>query len=199
MTKKGLIWFVIAWCILTLIIYYSITYLAAALWILLCAATLLLSFIQLLKLITRKDFTKLRIQKTIVFTFLFLLTFFHWNNDFIEKIDWYIFYNKRAEIVEEVKNKQLKPNASWNGQLCQLSFKFPIVSNSGNDIIIIRDSLNGSLTVKFFIRRGMFDDFSDYFVYSDSRKETLMMERLSKNDPKRNWKLKDNWYRIQDW
>jgi len=199
MTKKGLIWFVIVWCIVTITNYYLFILFQVLLWLIICATTFFSAIIQIIKLITNKDFSTFRVQKIVAFTILFLLTFFWWANSFVEKMDWYIFYNKRTEIVEQVKNKQLKPNASWNNQLCKLPFEFPIVSNAGNDIIIMKDSVDGSLTVKFFILRAMFDDFSDYFVYSNNRKEIELMERLSKNDPKRNWKLKDNWYRIQDW
>jgi hypothetical protein len=199
MTKKGLIWFVIVWCILTLISYYSFILISGALFIIISGATFLLSLFQLVKLIFDRDISKLRIQKAIIFIVLFLLTFFRWADSFIEKVDWNIFYNKRTEIVKEVKNNQLRRNASWNNELCQLPFEFPIVSTDGNDIFIIRDSLDGSLTVKFFILRAMYDDLSDFFVYTDNKKEIERMERLCKNVPKRNWKLKDNWYRIQDY
>ena len=41
------------------------------------------------------------------------------------------------------------------------------------------------LTVKFFISRGMFDDNSDMFIYSNDAEEIERMESLSKGDPKK--------------
>ena len=54
------------------------------------------------------------------------------------------------------------------------------------------------LTVKFFISRGVFDDNSDMFIYSNDAEEIKRMEKLSKGNPKKNWKVKDSWYRVQD-
>lgn len=198
MTRKGLIWFIVVWCILILISYYSFILLGAFIWLLICAATFVLSVIQIVTLIGKNNFTKPRAQTAFVFIILFLLTFFRWTDSFIEKADWYIFFNKRIDIVEQVKQKKLNPTASWNGRLCQLPFKFPIISNSGNDIIIERDSVENFLSVKFFISRGMFDGNSHMFIYSNNPEEIKRMENLSKRNPKKNWKIKDNWYRILD-
>jgi len=55
----------------------------------------------------------------------------HKTNLVIEKVDWFILENKRNEIVERVKNKELNPNVSWNGWVGELPFESPIVSNGG--------------------------------------------------------------------
>ena len=199
MTKKGRILFIVAWCILILMSYYSFVLMGAIIWLLICATTFVLSVIQIFTLIGKNNFTKIRFQTAVVFVMLFLHKFFNWGNGFIEKIDWYVFYNQRIDIVKQVKQKKLNPNVTWNKELCRLPFKFPIVSNSGNDIIINMDSANSILTVKFFISRGMFDNYSDYFIYSNDPHEIEQMENFSKNNPKKNWKVRDNWYRIQDW
>ncbi len=91
------------------------------------------------------------------FSILFLLTLYrHKTNLAIEKVDWFILENKRNEIVEKVKNKELNPNVSWNGWVCELPFEFPIVSNGGNDIGISRNEENNGTTVTFWVFRNFF-------------------------------------------
>ena len=51
--------------------------------------------------------------------------------------------------MEQVKNKELNPNVSWNGWVCELPFEFPVVSNGGNDIGITRNEENNGTTVTF--------------------------------------------------
>ncbi|WP_332914080.1 hypothetical protein [Algoriphagus boritolerans] len=119
---------------------------------------LILTIIQLVKTIKeRKILTKLRIAKLVTFSILFLLTLYrHKTNLAIEKVDWFILENKRNEIVEKVKNKELNPNVSWNGWVCELPFEFPIVSNGGNDIGISRNEENNGTTVTFWVFRNFF-------------------------------------------
>ena len=142
-------------------------------WLGLALTLLILTIIQLVKTIKeRKILTKLRIAKLVTFSLLFLLTLYqHKTNLAIEKVDWFILENKRNEIVEQVKNKELNPNVSWNGWVCELPFEFPIVSNGGNDIGILRNEVNNRTTVTFWIFRNFFDSPSTHFVYTDDPEE----------------------------
>jgi len=158
---------------------------------------LVILIIQIFKLIKeRNKITKLRIQKVIVFSTLFLLTFFHsFTNKIIEKVDWVIFENKRNEIVKQVKEEKLNPNVEWNGWVCELPFEFPIVSNGGNDIGIYRNKEQDKLTVTFWVFRNFFDSPSTQFIYTNDPNEIEQIEKKIKNNPEENWKIKENWYR----
>ena len=199
MTKKGLIWTVVVWVILTLLNYYYINFFFLAFILLGLILTLfILTIIQLVKTIKeRKSLTKFRIAKLVTFTLLFILTIFrNTTNLIIEKVDWIILENKRTIIVEQVKNKELNPNVSWNGWVCKLPFQFPVVSNGGNDIGISRNTENNGTTVKFWIFRNFLDSPSTNFVYTDDPKEIKRLDEKVIERPDNNWKIKKNWYRI---
>lgn len=106
-----------------------------------------------------------------------------------------ILENKRNEIVEQVKTKELNPNVSWNGWVCELPFEFPVVSNGGNDIGISRNKENNGTTVTFWIFRNFFDLPSTYFVYTDDPEEIKRLDKKVAEQPDANWKIKENWYR----
>ena len=76
MSKKTLIWIVVSWVILMLINYYLMNFFFLALELLaLLLILLIIVIVQFVKLIVeRKKITKLRLQKVVVFTVLFLLT-----------------------------------------------------------------------------------------------------------------------------
>ncbi len=158
---------------------------------------IILTIIQIIKAIDeRKRLSKLRIAKVLTFATLLLLTFFSQIvNIAIEKVDWLILENKRMEIVQQVKNKTLNPNVSWNEWVCELPFEFPIVSNGGNDIGISRNDKNNGTTVTFWVFRNFFDSPSTHFIYTDDKQKMKELERKIKDAPGNNWKIKENWYR----
>ena len=169
----------------------------AFIWLGLTLTLLILTIIQLVKSITeRKTLTKLRIAKLVTFFLLFLLTFYrHKTNLAIEKVDWFILENKRKEVVDQVKRKELNPNVSWNGWVCELPFEFPILSNGGNDIGISRNKDNNRITVTFWVFRNFFDSPSTHFVYTDDPEEIKELDKQIAEHPDNNWKIKENWYR----
>lgn len=169
----------------------------AFIWLGLTLTLLILTIIQLVKTIKeRKTLPKLRVVKLVTFSLLFLLSLYqHKTNLVIEKIDWFILENKRNEIVEQVKNKELNPNVSWNSWVCELSFEFPVVSNGGNDIGIFRNKKNNGTTVTFWVFRNFFDSPSKHFVYTDDPEEIERLDKKVTERPDDNWKIKDNWYR----
>jgi hypothetical protein len=197
-TKKGLIWTVVAWGLVTLINYYYMNFFFLAFILLGLILTLfILTIIQLVKTIhERKNLTQLRIAKLVTFAILFTLTFHgHITNLAIEKIDWLILKNKRTEIVKQVKEKKLNPNVSWNGWVCELPFEFPVVSNGGNDIGIYRNKENNGTTVTFWVFRNFFESPSTHFVYTDDPEEIKRLNKKVADKPENNWKIKENWYR----
>ncbi|MGB0948929.1 MAG: hypothetical protein ACPGU0_02335 [Marinirhabdus sp.] len=99
--------------------------------------------------------------------------------------------NKRTEIVQQIKRNKI------NG-IFKLPFEFPIVSNGGNDVRVFKNKENNSVTVQFWIFRNFFDSPSTLFVYSDDRERIAALEQKIKENPKNNWKLDENWYRIYD-
>jgi len=172
-------------------------FILAFVWLGMTLLLFILSIIQLVKIIReRKTITKLRIAKLVIFGLLFILTFYrHTTNLLIEKVDWVIFENKRNEIVKQVKTKELNPNVSWNGWVCELPFEFPVVSNGGNDIGISRNKENNGTTVTFWIFRNFFDSPSTHFVYTDDPEIIKKLDKRVAEQPDDNWKIKENWYR----
>ena len=198
MNKKTLIWIVSIWGVLTLLNYYFVPYFIVTLeWLILSLVLLLWSVRQIVKLIKeRKNLSRQRITSVLFISSLFLLTFFRQPvNQIIEKVDWYIFYNKRTEVVEQVKNGELKPNVSWNGWVCELPFEFPVISNGGNDIGIFRNQENNRTTVTFWVFRNFFDSPSTHFVFTDDPEEIKRIEEKIETRPNDNWRIKENWYR----
>lgn len=197
-TIKGLMWTIIIWVILTLLnYYYTNFFILAFVWPGLSLTLLILTIIQLVKAIKeRRNLTKLRIAKLLVFMLLFILTFFKRTTDLaIEKVDWIVFEDRRRKVVDQVKNKELNPNVSWNGWVCELPFEFPIISNGGNDIGIYRNKENNGTTVKFWVFRNFFDSPSTYFIYTDDPNKIKELEKKVAKRPGYNWKIKENWYR----
>jgi hypothetical protein len=199
MSKRILIYIIIGWCLLTIIEYYFIPYfIVVLLWILLSIAFLGMAIIQIIKLGREwRSLSKLRIMKVLVFSIWFYLTFNQSPvNRLIEKADWWILYDRRNDIIEKVKRKELNPNGSFNNGICKLPYEFPVVSNGGNDIIIRRVMDSEELIVKFWVFRNFFEAPSTYFVYTTDEKKIDEFDKLITKDPDNNWRIEKNWYRI---
>ncbi|WOD43994.1 hypothetical protein [Hwangdonia lutea] len=198
MNRKSLIWIVSIWVVLTLVNYYLVPYFIVALeWLILSLVLLIWSIGQIVKLIKeRKNLSRQRIASVLVISSLFLLTFFRQPvNQIIEKADWYIFFNKRTEVVEQVKNGELEPNVSWNGWVCELPYEFPVISNGGNDIGISKNDSTNEVTVTFWVFRNFFSSPSTHFVYTNRPEDIKHYNELSERHPDDNWKIEENWYR----
>lgn len=194
-----MIYIVTAWCVLTVVEYYNLPYfIKPILWILISLSLFILAIIHLIILFyERKSITKISIYNFVIFSVLFYLTINPKLVDrLIEKIDWKILYTKRMEIVDKVKSKELNPNVSWNNYVCKLPFSFPVVSNGGNDIGISRYQNSNTVTVNFWIYRAFFNNPSTYFIYTNNYEEIKQLEMQIIKDPKHNWKIQDNWYRV---
>ena len=200
---KAYIWITIVWIISLLLFYYILPYfLIPFIWLAIVIFLITLSIRNIVKIFrNRKDFEtlKIRLYKAIIALSLFVLTFYKVNqipNSIIEKIDWNILFHKRKEIVAQVKSGELKPNVSWNNWVCELPFEFPIISNGGNDIGIRKNKTTEKYTIHFWVFRNFFDNPSTYFVYTENEEDQKHFEEKIKKNPKENWKLEENWYRI---
>ena len=142
---------ILIWCLLKIIEYYYVIYFLVPLfWVALIITVLILLIVQVVKFIKHKE-NKIRIINIILLMLFLYLSFNRWTvNRFIEKIDFALLYNKRVEIVEKVKRKELNANLSWNNWICKLPFTFPVVSNSSNEIGIARFDSIHTVTVTFF-------------------------------------------------
>ena len=160
-------------------------------------ATFIGFIIQVFKLIReRKNVTRLRLLKTITFLALFYFTFF-FNIPYaiIEKIDWYVLYNKRMEIVSQIENNKLKPVAENEPTKYKLHFDFPVISNGGNELIVQKED-NTPIAITFFISRNFFDVPSSFYTYTKNKQKKEYLEKYIREDPDHNWKVEENWYRI---
>jgi len=196
--EKHIKWIIIGWIILTISNFYFVPYFIVAFgWFGLLAGFFAIAIYQIIKTIKeRKQITKLRLYKLTLFLALFFLTLYgRYVDRLIEKVDWRIFYNKRTEIVEQVKSNDLNPNVDWNGWVCELPFEFPVISHGGNDIGIIRNEEKNTTTVTFWIFRNFFSAPSTRLIYTNDSAKIESINKLIKRHPKDNWKIEENWYR----
>ena len=196
--EKHIKWIIIGWIILTISNFYFVPYFIVAFgWFGLLAGFFAFTIYQIIKAIKeRKQITKLRLYKLTLFLALFFLTFYgRYVDRLIEKVDWRIFYNKRTEIVEQVKSNDLNPNVDWNGWVCELPFEFPVISHGGNDIGIIRNEEKNTTTVTFWVFRNFFSAPSTRLIYTNDSTKIESINKLIKRHPKDNWKIEENWYR----
>ncbi|MCH5719825.1 hypothetical protein [Niabella hibiscisoli] len=201
MNKKALLAVFIGWLFFTVLIYYLADYFIEALvWLGLSLSLFVILIIQVLKLIReRKTLTGLRIAKVIVFSVMFYCTFCSWiTHKWIDRLNFAVLYNKRMAIIEQVKSGRLKPNASWNSSLCQLPFQWPVVSHSGNDIVIGRNKNTQALSVSFYTYRNFFDAPSTSLTYTEDTAVVASIENKIRQYPDRNQRIREGWYRVTE-
>lgn len=202
MKHKKLKLLLLVWTIILLTNYYWTPYFVLPfVWLLTVGALIIFILNQIFKFYNeRKNISKARILNIVVLSLLLFLTFYRFYeipNRGIEKIDWFVLKNKRTEILGRIKKGELKPDVKWNNGICELPFEFPIISNGGNDVWIFNSEKNSNQkTVKFFIFRNFFDSPSTYLIYSDDSEQMKYYEDKIKSNPKENWKIEQNWYRI---
>ena len=198
LSKRTLIWIIIIWVLLTLINYYFVPYFIVAFeWLGMSLGLFIWTIIQVVKTVKeRKSLTKQRLFALLTISVLFALTFYRQPvSRLIENIDWYVFYSKRLEVVDYVKQGKLAPNVSWNNWVCELPYELPVISNGGNDIGISKNDNTGKVTVTFWVFRNFFSAPSTHFVYTDDPEEMETLNSMVKNNPEDNWKININWFR----
>jgi hypothetical protein len=195
---KTLICIVGVWVALTIINYYFVPYFLVALeWLAMSLVLFMGAVFQLFKAIReRRALSEARVASVVTMTVLFLLTLYrHPVNRLLETADWHIFYSKRCSIVELVKQNKLFPNSNLENGICELPYEFPVLSNGGNDILIFYSNSTKNVSVTFWVFRNFFSAPSTHFVYTDDPDEIIEIEKLIRNNPEQNWKIKENWYR----
>lgn len=198
MNGRTLIYIVLGWIILTIVQYYFIPFfIVPLLWIVLSLAFLIISINQFIILVKeRKNITAIRIQKVVVFSILFVLTFERWPaNRLIENIDWKVQYARRMSIVKEIKQQKTLLNRQKSFGIYQLPYEFPVVSHGGNDVVVSWNKKNNGLTITFWTFRNFFSAPSTHFVYTDDSDQKAELESTIARHPGSNWKLDDHWYR----
>lgn len=198
MKNEELKYVVSGWIILMLFNYYFMNFFFLALELLVLLGFLfIMSLVQLIKLVKEwRTISRQRILKLSVYSMLFFLTFFrHIPNNFIEKTDWLIFYNKRNNIVNQIRSGELDHDKHQNVWVYELPYEFPPVSNGGNDILIDINKEKNTFTVEFWIFRNFFDSPSTKFVYTNDRNRVTEIENKIKVDPGNNWQIEEGWYR----
>ena len=202
MNNKIAIGILTGWVILTLVNHYYTPPLIVALsWILLLFIFLIMITVHVSKLIKeRRNIRKDRLRTLILISTIFVLTIFHQIPDrLVEKMDWYLQLNNRIQIVEKVKRNEIIPNVTYNDWICELPYEFPVVSTCGNDIGIFKNSDLNTITVRFFVNRGYISFPSTYFVYTNDQKTIERIDLMIAENPKQNWILEENWYRVVVW
>ena len=193
---KSIVIITILWIFIVILDYYQIPYfISPFLWLILSIFLLIDSIIQIVKIFRRKEnFRIIKSSISLCLLFLTVYGFYGIPHKLIENIDWKIYKNERMKIVNDVLNGKLKPNSTYNQQLCSLNNNYKNVSNGGNEILI--SSYKGKKTIKFWISRGFFDAPQSYFIYTNSNEDQKFYENLIKKDQNYNWKIEPNWYRI---
>ncbi len=200
MTKKS-ITLIAIWVIYCFTEYFILPYFIQPFsWLLVCIILLGLLIWRIIKTINlRKPLNVKGVLNISIPLTLFLLTFYKFNripNSIIEKIDWVISYNTRTKIVADVEIGRLKANSEMNNGICKLPFSFPIISNGGDDIWIYQ--IEKTKTIKFWVSRGFFESPQTYFIYTNDTATKNHYQELIKTEPKSNWQLGENWYRIME-
>jgi hypothetical protein len=202
MNNRTVIGILTGWVILTLVNYYYTPPLIVALsLILLLFIFLIMIIVHVSKLIKeRKNIRKDRLRTLILISTIFVLTIFHRiPHRLVEKMDWYLQLNNRIQIVEKVKRNEIIPNVTYNNWICELPYEFPVVSTCGNDIGIFKNSDLNTVTVRFFVNRAYISFPSTYFVYTNDQKTIERIDLMIAENPKQNWILEENWYRVVVW
>jgi hypothetical protein len=150
----------------------------------------------------RKHLTKSRLQKLAVYSTLLITNFLYpYTDRLLEIADWHIQYNRRVQLVEQVRSYKLNCSTNNNNNFipwCSLPYNIPVLSNNGNRIILYRDNSYGpKLTVEFVLYNGYIDQPATMLVYSDNPLKIAELENRIIYDSDNNWKIENNWYRTR--
>jgi hypothetical protein len=143
----------------------------------------------MLYLILKRDF-KNNVYNITVLGVSFLLGVLTLRPDIIEYLDWKYRLDERMAIIDGVKQNKIKPDQYGIAHVVQHTF-LP-VSNGGNDILV-KNNLNGLLSVEFYTDRTLIEHYSA-FLYTTDPNEMGVMDRSSEHDRHFAHKLDENWY-----
>ena len=80
-------------------------------------------------------------------------------------------------------------------RVCELPYKFPVISNGGNEIGISKNDGTNEITVTFWVFRNFFSAPSTHFEYTNRPEDIKYYNEIIERDPDENWKVEENWYR----
>jgi hypothetical protein len=192
--------FAIGWISFIVFDYYANNKFISPVIFILILAIFVLSVIFIIRMLLKKDsFERGRYKMSVVLFLVVLISIYSFEKSFIEKTDWLINYHSRMKVVEKVKTGLYRPNilAAKNlyGNECRLPFRFPILSISHNVIRISRNKDQNTCSVYFHICDENYVN-SPYFVYTEDETLQTSFDDMIENYPEKNWKIRDNWYRI---
>jgi hypothetical protein len=195
MKIKYLLFIIIGWILLKLFEYYYLDWILwFPLWIIIIIILLILIVKYLIEMIKIKNNIKYRIIKLFIIVGLFILSIFPMKTHyFISRIDWAILYPIRNNIVEKIINDEIVLTKEFN-YYYKYPYILPIISHRGNEVVVIKN--NNKIIIIFYIFKELFDESSEYFVYTNDLMVVNDFEKLLKEKHEYNWKIKDNWYKL---
>ncbi len=199
MKSRTIISIVLIWCLWRIVEHYYLpSFVIIFTWLPLSITLLILSIVHLSKLFRNNNrHSKQKIFNATFYIVLFFFTFYRLPfNKLIEKADWYLFYNKRIELINQLKKDEfINESSPTLLKSIQLPYRFPILSVDGNEVFYNKNGKN--ITVAFFIERGLSISSSVYLIYTNNETEIFDFENRIIRNPRENWKINDNWYRIR--
>ncbi len=186
------------WCIYAVYdYYYGIYFFSIFIWLFLIIMMAVIFTVHLIKLIlNRKNTTKVRTIKFTTYLTLFILQIFYLDvHEYFERIDTFLFLYQKKEIVEKVRQGVITPTERDNGNWTKLPSGYPQVSNPENEIIISKNEINNTLTVKFAIFSNFMEAPSIILFYTNDPEMIKILEEEINKNPEQNWKVEENWYR----
>ena len=189
----------LTWVLLELLIFYEIWDLASFIILFFVAflffILLIRNGVKLFQSRKRFDFKKRIFKFLFALTILFLTILDFIPQNLIERLDWTLLYNKRMEIVEDIKKDKINLENDKDFYLYNVPFEYPVVSNGGNKIVVRKD-IEKKYTIEFFISKFSFFSPDSKYIYTESKNYSKIFEEKVKTDPTQNKKLEKNWYRI---
>ena len=189
----------LTWVLLELLIFYEIWDLASFIILFFVAflffILLIRNGVKLFQSRKRLDFKKRIFKFLFALTILFLTILDFIPQNLIERLDWTLLYNKRMEIVEDIKKDKINLENDKDFYLYNVPFEYPVVSNGGNKIVVRKD-IEKKYTIEFFISKFSFFSPDSKYIYTESKNYSKIFEEKVKTDPTQNKKLEKNWYRI---
>lgn len=123
--------------------------------------------------------TSVLIVQTVPFTKLWL------------DIDFFLYKEKRSEIVEKIARGELEPNVDHNPRLISLGDSFPLLSMGGNEVIV--EGHGDRKYVLFYTYRGILDNYSGFLYVPDGGNPSAFGD-LNEFLSTRAEPMEKNWY-----
>ena len=167
----------ISWILLQLLIFYEIWDFVAQFILFFVAFLFFLLLIRngvkLFQSRKRFDFKKRIFKFLFALTILFLTILDFIPQNLIERLDWTLLYNKRMEIVEDIKKDKINLENDKDFYLYNVPFEYPVVSNGGNKIVVRKD-IEKKYTIEFFISKFSFFSPDSKYIYTESKNYRLL-------------------------